>query len=280
MELYGTPLDDEEGDRRAAVRDVTIIASPDSLRHLAKFLEQIADEIDEYGARFDHDHYQLFASRDLGNEYWGGDVTVLNPSFASREDLGDAFLSRLPPLVRAARLGDDAAVVSLLAAGEDPNEADEDGFSALQAACVASVSQIVKRLLDAGAGVEAGSFGSTPLMAAAAAGSLEIVDMLLTAGADIHAKCEWPESALDAAAGGGYADIVKRLLDLGAEVEGADDEVTPLMNAAELGHLETVRLLLAAGADPFVSYEGETPLDAARNRGHSAVAELLERAMR
>jgi hypothetical protein len=66
MELYGTPLDDEQGDRRTAVRDVTIIASSDSLRHLARFLAQVADEIDEYGARFDHDHYGLFASRDLG----------------------------------------------------------------------------------------------------------------------------------------------------------------------------------------------------------------------
>jgi hypothetical protein len=82
MELYGTPLDDEAGDRRSAVREVTIIAPSESLRHLAKFLEQAADEIDELGTHFGDATYEYFASRDLGHAYRGGDIRVLNPSYA------------------------------------------------------------------------------------------------------------------------------------------------------------------------------------------------------
>jgi ankyrin repeat protein len=153
---------------------VTIIATPATLRHLARFLEQAADDIDDYGSDFDHDHFALFAGHDPDREYWGGDVTVLHPSAADREDRGDAFLSTLPPLGRAARLGDEAVVSELLAAGEDPNQADESGYTGLLAACDALSPGIVKRLLDAGANVEAAAFGFTPLMSAAGGGSLEI----------------------------------------------------------------------------------------------------------
>jgi ankyrin repeat protein len=281
MELSGTPLDDR--DRHAMMLgEVWIAADTETLRQLARFLQNAADEFDRWGEGWDDDHYSLFAKREFGIEYWGGDVTVVHPRYATRDDLGDPFLASLPPLVRAARLGDGAAVTELLAIGHDANDADADGFTALEAASQVAAPNLVRRLLSAGADVNAGSFGETPLMAAAGFGHAEIVEMLLASGADVHAISDepTPETALDQAAGGGHAGIVGRLLELGVDVEGADDEITPLMNAAELGHLETIRVLLDAGADPFRTYKGETSLDLARRKGHNDVAELLERAMR
>jgi len=281
VELHGTHLDDVEGACTAVLSEVVIAADAETLRRLARFLQRVADDIDKWGDDFDHDHYKLVTERELGVDCWGGEVTVIHPRNADRDDLGDGYLTTLPPLVRAARLGDGVAVTSLLAGEHDANEADAVGFSALQAACVAGSATIVRRLLSTGADVDAGAFGSTPLMTAAGHGNVELVEILLAAGADIHKLSGPPcvESALDEAVASGSAEIVKRLLELGAYVEGAADEVTPLMNAAELGHLETVRLLLAAGADPFQAYDGETALDSARARGHTEIAELLEDAM-
>ncbi len=264
------------------LRDVTIIATSGTLRHLARFLEQAADKIDEHGGDFDHDHYALFVGRALGEKYWGGDVTLLHPSVADREDRGDAFLSMLPPLGRAARLGDEAVVRELLAAGEDPNQANEYGYSSLLGACDALTPGIVEQLLDAGANVEAAAFGFTPLMSAAGGGNLEICRMLLAAGADARARSDppVPDTALDCAARGGHAEVVRWLLELGVKADdGGDDELTPLMQAAELGHHDVVKVLLEEGADPFRAYDGSTSLDMAHERLHAEVAALLAKWM-
>jgi ankyrin repeat protein len=88
----------------------------------------------------------------------------------------------------------------------------------------------------------------------------------------------------------GAPEIVRMLLDLGAEVDALEREsgTTPLHWAAEAGHLEIARLLLARGATLEVrdSWYGLTPLGwatavfwAARNRrDRSATVQLLRSA--
>src|SRR5258706_15521274 len=57
-------------------------------------------------------------------------------------------------------------------------------------------------------------------------------------------------SPLIDASGWGYAEMVKLLLDRGAQVDFRDDEgVTALISAAALGHAAIVRLLLQSSAD-------------------------------
>ncbi|MEA2196345.1 MAG: hypothetical protein QOJ25_396 [Solirubrobacteraceae bacterium] len=280
VELSGTPLDDDE-DARRTLREVVIAGTSAELCRLGRFLHYAADEIDADDEEFAHAHLLLFEidrHMDLGHEDWGGEVTVLHPRCATRQDRGDPWLASMPPLVRAARVGDAQSTAQLLEDGVDPDSADEDGYSALEAACDASTAPIVRSLLDAGADVDAGSAGNTPLMRAAAHGSTEIVEMLLAAGADIHAVCDapGPDTALASAATFGHIEIVRRLLQLGALPDGGDPDTTPLMVAAEEGNLELVKLLLDAGADPFVTQEGQTPLDSARTSGHDEVVALLK----
>src|SRR5215217_4712547 len=80
----------------------------------------------------------------------------------------------------------------------------------------------------------------------------------------------------------GDAGSVRHLLEGGADVDvrGAWG-VTPLMEAAGRGHTEVVKLLLEYGADPMVWDESDRPssplLDAIRNHHPDAVREIARR---
>ncbi|KAL9083045.1 MAG: hypothetical protein Q9159_006024 [Coniocarpon cinnabarinum] len=75
----------------------------------------------------------------------------------------------------------------------------------------------------------------------------------------------------------GYEDIVKLLLEAGADVNFQTSfKDSPLSIAARHGHLEVVRLLLDHGANVSSENVGaETPLLEACNNGHDAIGELL-----
>ena len=59
----------------------------------------------------------------------------------------------LPELVYWASLGDVEQVEQLLAAGTDPNQTDDEGYSALQAAAENNHLAVVKLLVSKGANV-------------------------------------------------------------------------------------------------------------------------------
>ncbi|HKY44235.1 MAG TPA: ankyrin repeat domain-containing protein [Pyrinomonadaceae bacterium] len=77
---------------------------------------------------------------------------------------------------------------------------------------------------------------------------LEIVRVLIEKGADVNTPSR-SETALMRAAGKGYVDIVRLLLSKGAQVNANVDDGTPLMVAVRRGDIEIMKILLAAGAD-------------------------------
>lgn len=77
---------------------------------------------------------------------------------------------------------------------------------------------------------------------------LEIVRVLVDNGADVNTPSR-SETALMRAARAGYVDIVRLLLSKGAQVNANVDDGTPLMMAVRRGHTEIMKILLAAGAD-------------------------------
>ena len=89
-----------------------------------------------------------------------------------------------------------------------------------------------------------------------------------------------PDERLLTAARGGQAEIVRTLLDEGADVNAArGDGLTALHLAAEGGHRAVAESLVAAGAaiDAGTRIGGYTPLQMAARGGHGAVAlRLLE----
>jgi ankyrin repeat protein len=194
----------------------------------------------------------------------------------------EAWIERLPPLVRAAHLGDAGAVSELLGSDADPCESDEDGWSALHAAAVSNSLEVVQLLIAAGAEVDARTKdGFTPLLNAADAGP-GVVGALLAAGADPMAqdtRNSW--RPLDRFAEYSNAEALRLLLHAGAEVNPkvGSSSGTALIDAAEAGSLECVQILLDAGADPRAQIDGDTAHSLAMSHGHGKIAAVLAAAL-
>jgi ankyrin repeat protein len=90
--------------------------------------------------------------------------------------------------------------------------------------------------------------------------SIEIIRVLLDKGANVNQPTRY-KTALMHAAGEGHAEIVQLLLERGAQVNTVTDEGTALMEAVKAGNTETVKVLLTAGADvKAVNRNNETAL--------------------
>ena len=75
----------------------------------------------------------------------------------------------------------------------------------------------------------------------------------------------------------GHTQMIKLLLDRGAEIDAHDnDDWSALHYAAHKDQLPAIKLLLAEGARIDVSKSGTTPAVWARKRGHLEAALLLE----
>ena len=75
-------------------------------------------------------------------------------------------------------------------------------------------------------------------MEAASGGYSDIVKLLIDHGANVNAKSSVGNTALTYACCGGYEDVVKILLEAGADVEHQNENGhTPLMEAASCGHV-------------------------------------------
>ncbi|KAG5447298.1 Ankyrin repeat domain-containing protein 50 [Clonorchis sinensis] len=190
--------------------------------------------------------------------------------------------SKKHSLVLAARLGEHEKLCSLLDAGADANQLDEDGWSALRTAAWRGHVDIVDLLLSRGAKVDlAGSDGRSALRAAAWAGHEEIVQRLLDAGANVDIQDAEGRSPLIAAAYMGHVGVVELIAQAGANLNHADEDGRTALHVASFcvrpseTHQEVVSCLLEYGANPNVfDHEGLTPLLGAARIGNHAVCEL------
>jgi hypothetical protein len=116
--------------------------------------------------------------------------------------------------------------------------------------------------------------GNSALMIAAYKGNQTAVQVLLKKGAAINQPGWTP---LHYAAAGGKDDIVRLLLDKGAEIDArSPNHTTPLMIAAYEGHYSTAKLLLDRGADvTLTNVSGLTTIDYAKHFDRRDIIELL-----
>ena len=140
-----------------------------------------------------------------------------------------------------------------------------NGCMSIQTAARKGNLKEVERQLALGVNVNSRHFFTrdTPLIEAAYNGHVEIVKLLIDRGADVNLKGEAWYGPLHAAAMGGHAEVVKLLLDNGADVNIFHQD-KPLHCAAKNGHIEVAEMLLARGAD--INAKGmseQTPLGTA-----------------
>ena len=156
-------------------------------------------------------------------------------------------------LVNAARTGDAQVVRSLLQQKNavDVNETAVDGMTALHWAVQRDDTKMAEMLIRSGANAQpANRYGVRPLALAAVNGNAEILKLLLDAGADPNAGLSPDETAVMAAARTGKVDALTLLLDHGGRIDARDARgQTALMWAAARNNGPAVRLLVEAGAD-------------------------------
>jgi ankyrin repeat protein len=208
------------------------------------------------------------------------------------------------PMALAAANGSAAMIRALADAGGDVNTPDPAGETPLMAAARVGSVDAVTTLLERGAPVDAtdAAFKQTALMVAIRENKPEVVRTLIARGANVNAKTRvgqtppWvlpnsqpgfghgigivrggsPDrgrrgpipgamSPLQYAARDGRLDIVKMLLDAGADINQREaNDITPLLSAITNNHPDVARQLVDRGADiKAADWYGRTPLWAA-----------------
>lgn len=163
-------------------------------------------------------------------------------------------------------------------------EGDTTYLPALIDACLFGNLEVIKFLVKNGVDINGGNIKGDPIGTAAEYGNTSTVAYLINNGADINAVPEYEDcpkdsSALMKAAHSGYLDIVKLLVENGADLEYQNetaDNVTVIISAAKRGSLHILEYLIKEGAN--INYQdknGETALMAAVNSDYIDNVKLL-----
>ena len=185
------------------------------------------------------------------------------------------------PLQTAAWAGQEDVVSFLLENGASVNAQSGRYDTALQAAAHEGHLYTIDLLFghrDKANPNLMGGLYDTALQAAAWKGHGEIVTRLVERGAQVDAQRKGGRNALLCAAAQGHADIVSLLLDQGAFVDTRDGNYgrTSLSWAAWNGHEEVVKILICHQANiNAVDHQNSTPLHLALERHQEHVVKLL-----
>lgn len=179
-----------------------------------------------------------------------------------------------------------AEIISLLSgAGKDPESKKKNTSEAFWRSVEHLHCEGFRVLASGGCSPDThGPAGNTPLLLALSGAQSDkqkdFINLLLELGADVNSANDNGQTALLTAASQGYADMAALLLKNGADVNAANQEgQTALMLSADRGHPGMVKLLLEAGADVnAVSHEGQTALMLTADRGYPGIVKLLLKA--
>nr|CAB3462533.1 unnamed protein product [Digitaria exilis] len=189
---------------------------------------------------------------------------------------GDLRLLKSETSVHFAAVGGDERVLRyLLDHGGDPAVPDGKGSTPLHDAAEQGHYEAVRLLLSKGVDVDPVNHRGTPLHLAAAKDRDQVVKILLEHGADPDRVVNHIFSPLMMACCGQSLKCVKLLA--GADVNFISPSgLTVLMKAADDGLTDMVKFLLQSGADPNIADEdGKIPIMFAAVHGHRELVEIL-----
>ena len=187
----------------------------------------------------------------------------------------DLLLDRL---LDAVKDNDIQTVRTQIQRGMSVDSSDPDGNTLLMLASREGRPEMVKVLLDLKASPKhRNSVGDSPLMFAALGGNLDVVRLLVDRGAEIN-QSGW--TALHYCAWIGQTEVCKFLLDKGADIDAVSaNGTTPLMMAVRGGHLATVKLLVWEVAELDTRNQDDaTALQWALKGNHTEIANHLKQA--
>lgn len=164
---------------------------------------------------------------------------------------------------------------------QDPLEIDAEKMASISifAAVVEGNVSEVKRHLEAGMSPNAttGQWHETPLIVAAGAGRLEVVKLLIDMGADVNIADEIGSVPISAASSRGHVEVVRYLVDKGALYHSPEIGLHPIADAAHNGQLAVVKYLVEEKRVPAKgrTMHGEPPLHSAAGNAHIEVVQYL-----
>ncbi len=281
--------------KKALAIDPNFVLAREALGRMYEREEMWDEARAEYKKAVDIDPDFVSARESLGRMYereemWDEAMGEYKETVALSPDFRDA---RYNLFAASAAKGDLSEVERLLEEGVSVNVRVSNGWTALTRASFYGHADIVKLLLASGAEVDIttcggeilcaktvqggdpsvesmNTAGATPLVLAAQKGHLDIVRLLLDAGAEKDYKTKNGQTALSLAAQNDHYDVVQFLLEKGAEVNAPD------MVLDNVVYPDVVKLLLDHGADiKAVDSSGETALNQAARDGNFAVVKLL-----
>ncbi|MES2783966.1 MAG: ankyrin repeat domain-containing protein [Pseudomonadota bacterium] len=192
-----------------------------------------------------------------------------------------AYAGSYEDFFTAIKRDDPRAITSLLVRGFDPNTPNPQKLDGLYLALQESNLKAAQALIDwPKTNVESRTpQDESPLMIASLRGHLELVRKLIDRGADVN-KTGW--TPLHYAATSGHVPVIALLLEHHAYIDAeSPNKTTPLMMAVHYGSPEAVRHLLEAGADPSLKNQlGMTAVDFAHRANRKDMAELVSAAIR
>jgi len=186
-----------------------------------------------------------------------GRSVILLAVYYGHRRIAEMIAGHAPALTiwEATALGRTARVAELITAGAaTANATSPDGFTPAGLAAFFGHPETLRYLLDHGADPNTPAANATrvrPLHSAVAHDddtvAMVVTDMLLAAGAAVNVRQAGGWTPLHQAAARGHAEMVRRLLDYGADPDAAnDDGQTPRDTALASNHPDIAALLVAS----------------------------------
>jgi uncharacterized protein len=178
------------------------------------------------------------------------------------------------PMTAAVVFGLEEMVELMIKRGASVDKQNRDNDTPLALACLHLRSGVAKILLENGANVNCSVRGKSVLCVPAGAGHVELVKMLLEHGAEVNS--DWCKPPLHWAAQNANLETLKILINFGAQINCVEkyQNSTALGVAVKAGHVEIVKMLIGLGADVNLPV-GSSPLSHAVSLGHKELVKVL-----
>ncbi|EEZ97168.2 Tankyrase-like Protein [Tribolium castaneum] len=264
----------EELERRALIQRNDLLLHEAVIKNDTECVRRILKEPVDINSRNNYGRAPIHWAASRGN------IDIMEMLIAANCDIEARDKYGMRPLLMACWHGHRDAVQLLINTGACSNATNKKHYTLLMCAARNNRISVVDFLIDTleDTRVDAVDIDSqTALFHAAMGGHIEIVKRLIDLGANLNKRSKESRTALHVACERGHCDVAELLLNHEADMEAKDTNGnTPLHVASQNQQTELVHVLLETGADPdSENLKGSTPLHIASSLGSKGILEIL-----